>query len=83
MIKDSQIYLYLDDDLLFKKFRYNYKFFFSNDNKYNLSLNENSDIESFYENANKIVQFGWKKEAVPVIHEKRSIIARFFDLIFN
>ena len=83
LIKDSQIYLYLDDDLLFKKFRDNYKFFFSNDNKYNLSLNENSDIESFYENANKIVQFGWKKEAVPVIHEKRSIIARFFDLIFN
>ena len=83
LIKDSQIYLYLDDDLLFKKFRDNYKFFFSNDNKYNLSLNENSDIESFYENANKIVQFGWKKEAVPVILEKRSIIARFFDLIFN
>ena len=83
LIKDSQIYLYLDDDLLFKKFRDNYKFFFSNGNKYNLSLNENSDIESFYENANKIVQFGWKKEAVPVILEKRSIIARFFDLIFN
>ena len=83
LIKDSQIYLYLDDDLLFKKFRDNYEFFFSNDNKYNLSLNENSDIESFYENANKIVQFGWKKEAVPVILEKRSIIARFFDLIFN
>ena len=47
LIKDSQIYLYLDDDLLFKKFRDNYKFFFSNDNKYNLSLNEDSDIESF------------------------------------
>ena len=26
--------------------------------------------EIFYNDVNKLVQYGWKKEAVPVIHEK-------------
>ena len=27
----------------------------------------------FY-NAYEIVQFGWKKEAVPIVHEKKSLV---------
>ena len=41
------------------------------------------DPLKIYFNADKVVQFGWKKEAVPVILEKRSIIARLFDFLFN
>ena len=44
---------------------------------------ENLNIESLYESANKLVQYGWKKEAVPIIHQKKSLIGRFFDLFFN
>ena len=36
----------------------------------------------FY-NAYEIVQFGWKKEAVPIVHEKKSLIARFFNWLFG
>ena len=39
--------------------------------------------EIFYNDVNKLVQYGWKKEAVPVIHEKKSIISRFFEYIFK
>tara|TARA_B100000941_G_C28501638_1_gene554675 strand:- start:1540 stop:2733 length:1194 start_codon:yes stop_codon:yes gene_type:complete len=33
--------------------------------------------------ANKLVHFGWKKEAIPVTDPKKSIIARFFDALFD
>ncbi len=39
--------------------------------------------EIFYNDINKLVQYGWKKEAVPIIHEKKSIISRFFEYIFK
>ena len=44
---------------------------------------ENLNIESLYESANKLVQYGWKKEAVPIVQENKSIISRFFNLLFK
>ena len=32
---------------------------------------------------NELVHFGWKKEAIPIIHSKKSLIARFFEEIFG
>ena len=52
-------------------------------NVINDSKLKKDEIEDLYDNAFKIVQYGWKKEAVPFIHEKKSLIARFFDLIFK
>ena len=34
-------------------------------------------LETLYINAFKVVQYGWKKEAVPIVNENKSIIARF------
>ena len=31
----------------------------------------------------KLVHFGWKKEAIPFSETKKSVIARFFDMIFK
>lgn len=44
---------------------------------------ENAHDEGFFNTASEIVHFGWKKEAIPVTHFKKSIIARFFDAIFG
>ena len=33
--------------------------------------------------ANKIVHFGWKKEAIPFTKTKKSLIGRFFSAIFE
>ena len=35
------------------------------------------------DSANNIVQYGWKKEAIPIVNEKKSIISRLFGLIFR
>ena len=48
-----------------------------------VQLFNNLDIEDMVATANKIVHFGWKKEAIPITHSKRSLIARFFDAIFG
>ena len=42
-----------------------------------------NDSEKFCESALKIVQYGWKKEAVPILQEKKSIIGRIFHKIFS
>ncbi len=55
------------------------------------SLNGNSQVnflnnisrENMLKTANKLVHFGWSKEAIPISSLKKSIIARFFESIFG
>ena len=49
----------------------------------NTQILENIPYEEFIKRANDIVHFGWNKEAIPFTQTKKTIIARFFDLIFN
>ena len=65
------------------KFRENHKQFFSHNNKFQIDFLENYDFKNFYFHANNVVQYGWNKEALPVVNEKKSMIARIFDLFFN
>ena len=37
--------------------------------------------EEMITTVNKLVHFGWKKEAIPIAHSKKSLIARFFEAI--
>ena len=39
--------------------------------------------ENILQTASKLVHFGWKKEAIPFTKTKKSLIARFFSLIFE
>ena len=40
------------------------------------------DIEENIKNANKLVHFGWKKEAIPVTKSKKSLISKDFSSNF-
>ena len=60
-----------------------YNSFFSKNKKFDLKFLEKNNSETLLNEAINIVQYGWKKEAVPIIHEKKSIITRFFDLFFR
>ena len=44
---------------------------------------DNLSTEDLIKNANQIVNFGWKKEAIPIVHQKKSLIAKFFDALFS
>jgi len=53
------------------------------DSSYIVKFFENFTDEKMLKTANKLVHFGWKKEAIPIAHSKKSLIARFFDAIFD
>ena len=81
--KNITIFLQVKDKNCFNSFEKIFMNSFSFKKKYDLKTLENLNIETLYESANKLVQYGWKKEAVPIIQENNSIIARFFNYIFK
>jgi cell division protein FtsA len=46
-------------------------------------LIENIVAKDFIKNVHNLVSFGWKREAIPVTHEKKTSIARLFDVLFD
>ncbi len=80
--KKNLLFLDIDDKVNLKCFNESYKLFFSKNNFLDLRIIENINIDDFLDHVNNLVHFGWKKEAVPIIQTKKSIIARFFDTLF-
>ena len=60
-----------------------YEFGFGNGIDVSLSEEVKTNTENIVSKATKLIQYGWKKEAVPVINAKKSLIARFFEVIFG
>jgi cell division ATPase FtsA len=56
---------------------------FSTNNASSIQIIQNAPYEELIGGANEIVHFGWNKEAIPFTQSKKTIIAKFFDLIFN
>ena len=81
--KNILIFIKISDQFHFNCFKDIYNFSFAKNGNYEVRFIENFAINDFISSANKIVHFGWKKEAIPVTHIKKSIIARIFDAIFN
>ena len=83
-VKKKQIlFLKISDKNNLKCFEENYELIFSKKDLLNVRWLDDIKIESLLDCLNKLIHFGWKKEAIPVIQEKKSIIARFFDTLFT
>lgn len=80
--KDKQIYLQIIDPY-FKSFKEIYEKCFSLNRNFQLNFYKETNDEDVFNDASKIVHFGWNKEAIPVVQTKKTIIARFFDLLFK
>ena len=76
------IFLKLNDKINTKNFKNSYNQSFSYKENYKLIFLDNFKPETFYENLNKVVQYGWNKEAIPVAQENKTIISKIFDF-FN
>ena len=51
--------------------------------KFEVKLLDNLMSDNMLKTLNKLVHFGWKKEAIPTSQAKKSVISRFFDAIFS
>jgi len=81
--KNSVIFLKLSDMPNFQCLKKKCSLIFSNNNYSKVRFIDKISTEDLIINTNQLVEFGWKKEAIPISHSKKSIIARFFDLIFG
>ena len=81
--KKPKIFLMLKKQAHKELFSEKFKEILSNKNEIEVNLLEQVNLENYFNHASKLVQFGWKREAVPIIHEKKSLLARFFDLFFG
>ena len=81
--KNERVILSLNDKSNMKCFEECYRLNFSNENYFKIKFIENTKSEDLLDNADQLVNFGWKKEAIPVIHSKKSLLAKFFNALFN
>ena len=81
--KDKVVFMKFANKLDYEYFKDSYKFYFSENNKLLIKFLKNVPSEDFMNIINEIVNYGWRKEAIPVTHTKKSIITRFFDMLFN
>ena len=77
------LFLEISSNYQLKGLREIYKTIFSQNGSLNLEFLEDFSSDKMLITANQIVHFGWKKEAIPVTHFKKSIIARLFDTLFS
>ena len=81
--KKRTLFLKINDKTILKCFKSLYNNAFSDNNNLEFKFIENFSRESTYDSALKLVHYGWKKEAIPIIRERKTILARLFNLIFN
>ena len=77
------VFFEIDNKIQFYSFKELIKNNFLKRKDMDIKFLENVLDEGAFNTAREIVHFGWKKEAIPVTHFKKSIIARFFDAIFG
>jgi cell division protein FtsA len=80
---NNAIFFKINDKMHLKYFEEIYKSILYEHNYLKFKFIENISTEDLINNANKIVHYGWKKEAIPVTHAKKSIIAKFFEALFG
>lgn len=60
-----------------------YKIAFTNNDIFKLNLVDDLSDKNILDTANRLVHYGWKKEAIPITRIQKSLIARFFNAIFG
>ncbi len=80
--KNKAVFFKIENKSYLDCFEETFRIFFSSNNM-EFKLEDDISTEDLLINANQIVQFGWKKEAIPVINTKKTLIAKFFDTLFG
>ena len=77
------MFLEINDNIQLESFKDIYKNVFSSNGNLDLNFLDNLPNEKILETANKLVKYGWKKEAIPITLPQKSLIGRLFDSLFS
>ena len=81
--KNQIIYLSFEDEKIFTSLKENFKNSFFNKEKVRvLEKSQDEHIKPCLASA-ELISRGWEKEAIPIIHRKKSIISRIFSGLFG
>jgi cell division protein FtsA len=80
---DYKIYLTILDKIVLNNFGKSFELFFSNEKGLVPELIDSFEVNSAISNAADLSIHGWKKEAIPIIQRKNSLITRIFKSIFG
>ena len=81
--KDINVFLTFDDSIKIDFFKKTLIEYFLKKNELNFIIEKKPSAEDLALKAVQLVQFGWKKEALPIVIEKKTIISRIFGLFFK
>ena len=81
--KIPTIFLKIKNKSHLNLFKESYELFFSQSKNLLVKFDEISSTDEIISSVNQLVDFGWKKEAIPVTRAKKSLIAKLFDALFN
>ena len=81
--KNLSIFLKINNKPHLNLFKESYELFFSQNKNLFLIFADSSSTDELISSVNQLVDFGWKKEAIPVTREKKSLIAMVFEALFN
>ena len=79
----KNIFFEIDDRVTNNFLEKIFKMEISNKNSFKVNIIKNTSYDRMLQTAYEIVHFGWKKEAIPIIHPKISLTKRFFEAIFG
>ena len=79
----TNIFLEFDDKLTSEFLKKSFKETFSKNGEFITIFMDDFSTQSTLKTVNRIVHFGWKSEAIPISQSKKSLIARFFETIFD
>ena len=80
--KNKVIFLKISDTSHLKCFKEAYYSIFFNNNCV-VKFTDKITNEDMINSVNRLVHFGWKKEAIPISGAKKSLIAKFFEILFQ
>ncbi len=78
-----KIYLTIKDKEIRNNFKENFKNYFSQNDNYEVLFIDEFNIEESIINIANLSVYGWKKEAIPTIKVKNSLITRIFKYLFG
>ena len=81
--KDINVFLSFDEAVKIDFFKKILMEYFLKKNELNFIIEKKPSAEDLALKAFQLVQFGWKKESLPIVNEKKTIISRIFGLFFK
>jgi hypothetical protein len=78
-----KIYINFQDKTVSNNFYGYFETYLNKNSNFETNLIEEFDTNSLISNTSNLTTYGWRKEAIPIIQIKNSLITRIFKSIFE